>query len=156
MAGRAATIADALVTWLNDPSRSWPLTGWTASRSWEPGTELEDASAALLVQVSPDSRSSNELVSRAKRQRDYTLFVDFRQKYATTGAIPSAWLDARAELVEAVDDALADLTLTGQPSGHMVYVAATQIDPLCDRLDLEEFRQFTATIEVTMREIKTR
>jgi hypothetical protein len=38
----------------------------------------------------------------------------------------------------------------------MVYVEQTTIDPVCDRFDLEQLRQWTSSIEVVMRELKPR
>jgi hypothetical protein len=153
---RIAASADALTAWLNDPARNWSLKQWTAERTWEPELDLTEAAEKLNVEVSADSRASQALLSRGTRQRDMTLFIDFRQKYVEEGPIPQDWIDERVGLVEAVDDALQDLTLTGQPTGYMVYVAQTTIDPVADRMDLDQLRQWTSTIEVVLRELKPR
>lgn len=154
MASRAGTIADWLTAWLNDPARGWPLTGWTATRTWDPALELEDAAAALAVQVSADGWSGDELQNRAVRQRDLTLFIDLRQLYDQTGAIPAAWLDARVELVEAIVSQLHKVAVTGLPAGSQAWVENAVADPLCDPIDIRELRQFTASIEVTIRELR--
>lgn len=154
MASRSGTIADWLTAWLNDAARSWPLTGWTATRSWDPALELEDAAAAPSVQVSADGWSGDESVTRGKRQRDLTLFIDLRQRYDTAGAVATAWLDARVELVEAVASQLHRVEVTGLSAGVQAWVQSAVADPLCDPIDIRELRQFTATIEVTIRELR--
>jgi hypothetical protein len=115
---RLGVIADALTDWLNDAARNWPVKQWKAKRTWEPDLNLEDAGEAIDVQVSADARTSQPLLSRGTRQRDATLFIDFRQKYLSEGAIPTAWIDERVGLAEAVDDALEDLKLV-EPAGRV-------------------------------------
>lgn len=157
MAARSETIGDYLVTWLNNPSPAWPLTGWTATRTWNPLAALPDLDAATpTVQVSMDKKSKSELITRATEQRDYGGYVLVRQKYSTSGNdVPTSWLDDLVELLEEIDERLVpDVTLTSQPSGYKVWVPECEIITLCDVFDLEHNRQFTGIIEVTIREVK--
>lgn len=164
MASRSGAITRWLVKWLNDPARDWPrIEGdeWTAEQTPKPTVELEESSTVLTVQVSADSRGQNTFAIRSHVQRDLSVFIDVRQRFPRTGEIDDDWLDERIALVEAIDDSLTMLDLTNDPTGtvptgYKLYVASNVIDPLCDRIDLEEFRQFTATIELTVRELKPR
>lgn len=153
MASRAATIADALADWLNASARDWSMDGWKAKRTWQPLTDLA-ATDILDVQVCADSRTGNERANRAKLQRDVSIEIHFRQVYQDTGTIPEEWIDERVELVEEIDDELNHLTLS-VGTAFFSAIMTTNINPLCDAIDIHEMRQFTATIEVTVREIKT-
>lgn len=155
--GRLETTATALVAWLNDVARSWPMS-FTAVLSWTPEVDLKNLDAALLVEVIPEGLSgTGGLASRGSRSRTFTHVINVRQKYEDeSGPVPAAWIAARVELIEAIEGKLVEFTLTGQPSGTICYVGAVSLDPVYDLLSLLGPRVFDSLIEVTVEEVRQR
>lgn len=156
MAARLPAIADLVVTWLNDPSRSWPAvyTGVTAVRTYQPIVEFEDLAALQpRVEVVPPEFGQEEPLTRGLEQLDYTLYIGVRQRYTQGGTVPNAWVDDRIELVELIADALKDTELAASPQ---LRVQSAAPNPTWDPESLQRRQTFVGVIEVIVREYRER
>lgn len=156
---RAAAIADAFTTWLNDPARDW--TGrFVARRTWAPDTDFADLDVELAVDVVAILEGADELISRATKQQDYTTLVVFRQRYtpdsgpADDAGIPNGFADALCGFVESVNDQTVDVELNA--TGFRVFRLKGEVDLSFVGMALKEKRSFLAFLEITWRELRAR
>lgn len=161
MPSRVATYADAITAWINDrTARNWPagISNWRAERVWEATLEIQTTDG-LSVQLVPMTRRTMTLATRQTKDQPYDHEIYIREKYTEANAIPNDWIDLRVWLVESMEDQLFDLSLTPAAGADRAFVPpenGVTIDLLCDPLDLEQFRQFTAQLTVTVQELRTR
>lgn len=151
MASTAASLADQIVSWLNDPARPWAPAPWTAQRVWVPDLDLTDlqASTVPLVEVAPDAATPEEQETRGDEDLTWDVYIGIRQKYAATGAVPNSWVDPLAELAEDIAD---DLRNTDFTAGFRCRCEDTELVILIDPEALRERREAVSVVKATMRE----
>ena len=162
---KSATYAQTLVDWLNDKTnRSWPLLGWTARRCWEAVENLVEGTEATdvpIVQVAAITRQPIAATTREILSQGYEFEIYVRQKYTPATPIDDAWIDARVELLESMENQLWDFDgVATLPSGvallRVMPEGGVQMDTVCDQFDLNENRQYTGILAVTLMELRDR
>jgi hypothetical protein len=160
---RLGTIADGVTAWLNHPDRAWGLV-FTAAVEWNPVERLDDLAAGLIVEVVPDhpieADEPGENSTRGMETQQFALTIGVRQRYDTatsTGAVPRAWIEARALIGERILNELGDVELSGQPDGVTVKVESVSLDGmLVDSPTLYESRTVVTIIDIVCLEQRER
>lgn len=158
------TLGDALVTWLNDPGRNWPLQGWEADRAWDETLDATDPATAAkpIVQIVMEGKEGGGAGStgRASWQEDFTGYVAIRQRYAEAERMDTAeaqdWIDDRVDLLEEIERQMRDLDLSASFAGYRVFIprdGGVAIAILRDRIDQEVLRQYTGVLEFKFRSV---
>lgn len=144
MLSKCGRVAEAVVDWLNDPARDWDL-AFTAVLDWAPDKDLSGLSD-LTVQVAPDRPEPTDQDTRADDKGGILVSIGVRQKYADYGPISSEWIDARAALVEAIEEGIGDLSVSGV--GIACTLDTVTIDPLVDPAAIRDLRAFVGVIDL--------
>jgi hypothetical protein len=157
MAGRGTAIADAYTTWIN--GQSWPaikdpngvVETWTLSRLWAPDATLQALQTKPLLEAVAMTAGSSELITRGKVKQAFVVALGLREKYSGAGAVPVAWYDDRAALIEAIAELSVGLVLTGYagwPAGAKAVCESAEIDDLTNYQDVQEAKAFVAVVAV--------
>lgn len=158
------TLADALVAWLNDLSRNWPLDGWEAERAWDETLDTNDAATAetpvvqVVMEGKQDGGAGN--TGRASWQEDFVGYIGIRQRYDQAERMDSPeaqeWIDDRVELIEEIERQMRDLDLSASFAGYRVFIprdGGVAVAILRDRIDQEMLRQYTGVLEFKFRSV---
>jgi hypothetical protein len=134
------TLCDAVVTALNAATFSEPF---QAVRYYQPKFTLEDLEE-LKVCVVPISKAKSNL-SRSTDSIETVIQVGVLKKL---DSVENADLDVLTGLVEEIETFCNDLELIVNPVSTIV---GTAINPIFDEKLLNDNRQFTSVIELTVR-----
>jgi hypothetical protein len=136
-------IADAVTTMLNAGGFGQTF---TAERFYRPVFELKDM-GVLHVSVAPH-RLAIEAHDRGRDQHTYAIDIGVQKRLSTEQA-PE--IDALVDLVEQITDRFRHAILAIDPPAHVV---KCENDPVVAAEHLENMRQFTSVVTLTIRVVR--
>jgi hypothetical protein len=142
--------ADAIVSELNDPARSW-AGRFTAERLWLPIYDVDAGDLdTLQIPVIPPAISSQERESRVKEKFIYEFYIGFQKRVPFSAGVPDkAACDALSKLAQDIHDWFrAAHRLATLPAGLVV---SAERPAIYDLATLHVQHVFETLIEVSVR-----